>query len=57
MEKNRWFDPDDPVEEVYRIRMEIEKEFGGDMAKYHEYLKAQRPLNEAMGFKYVEEPV
>ncbi|MDR2693165.1 MAG: hypothetical protein LBB74_03000 [Chitinispirillales bacterium] len=57
MESVRWFDPNDPVEEVYRVRKEIEREFGGDMAKYNEYLETQRPVYEAMGFKYVDHAV
>jgi len=47
------FVEDDPIEEVYRIRKEIMDEFDWDVAKYHEYLRAQRPVYEAMGAKYV----
>jgi len=44
---------DDPIEEVYRIRKEIMDEFDWDVGKYHAYLRAQRPVYEAMGAKYV----
>jgi uncharacterized protein (DUF1330 family) len=53
METKRWSDPDDPVEEVYRIRQEIMAQFDGDIDKYNAYLRAKRPAFEAMGAKYV----
>jgi len=53
MNKNPWFDEDDPVEEVYRIRQEIMARFDNDIDKYHAYLREKRPVFEAMGAKYV----
>ncbi|MDR0515557.1 MAG: hypothetical protein LBH25_00760 [Fibromonadaceae bacterium] len=46
---------DDPVEEVYRIRENILKEFNYDIKAYNAYLDKKRPKWEAMGFKFVSE--
>ena len=46
---------DDPVEEVYRIRGEILKEFNYDIKAYHNYLREKRPKWEAMGAKFLTE--
>jgi len=46
---------DDPVEEVYRIRADILKEFNYDIKAYHAYLREKRPKLEAMGVKFVSE--
>jgi hypothetical protein len=42
---------DDPVEEVYRIREEILKEFNYDIKAYHANLRETSPEWEAMGFR------
>ncbi|GBU23307.1 hypothetical protein R80B4_03224 [Fibrobacteres bacterium R8-0-B4] len=55
MKKESWLDEEDPIEEVYRIRREIMEEFDHDLSKYHAYVVSQRPVHEAMGFKYVTE--
>jgi hypothetical protein len=46
---------DDPVEEVYRIREDILKEFNYDIKAYHNYLREKRPKLEAMGAKFLTE--
>jgi len=43
---------EDPIDEVYRIRMELLEEFGG-IRGYFKHLDEMRPKWEAMGFKYV----
>jgi hypothetical protein len=45
---------DDPVEEVYRIREDILKEFNYDIKAYHAHLRETRPEWEAMGFRHAE---
>ena len=46
---------DDPVEEVYRVRQDILKEFNYDIKAYHAYLDEKRPKLEAMGFRFLTE--
>jgi hypothetical protein len=46
---------DDPVQEVYRIREAIMKEFNYDVKAYHKYLREKRPSLEKAGFKFVSE--
>ncbi|GBU25538.1 hypothetical protein R83H12_02188 [Fibrobacteria bacterium R8-3-H12] len=46
---------EDPVQEVYRIREDILKEFNYDLKAYHAYLREKRPELEAMGIKFVTE--
>ncbi|MCL2208138.1 MAG: hypothetical protein FWB90_08640 [Fibromonadales bacterium] len=45
---------DDPIEEVYRIRLALLEEHGG-IDGYHAYLRETSPKWEAMGFRTVEE--
>jgi len=49
-----FYDYDDPIEEVYRIRVAIMEEFDWDVKKYNAYLIAKEPEFEAMGFKKAE---
>jgi hypothetical protein len=44
---------DDPVEQVYRAREEILKEFDYDIKAYHAHLRETQPKWEAMGFKFL----
>ena len=51
-DKNECFyDYNDPIEEVYRIRVAIMDEFDWDVRKYNAYLTAREPEMEAMGFR------
>ncbi|MCL1947108.1 MAG: hypothetical protein FWF51_08180 [Chitinivibrionia bacterium] len=44
---------DDPVEEVYRIRESIMKEFNYDVKAYHKYLLEKQATLEKTGVKFV----
>jgi len=44
---------DDPVDEVYRIRLALLEEYGG-IEGYHAHLREVRPEWEAMGFRRAE---
>jgi hypothetical protein len=46
---------DDPIDEVYRIRMELLDEYGG-IEGYSKHLDEVRPKWEAMGFHCIREP-
>jgi hypothetical protein len=46
---------DDPVQEVYRIREAIMKEFNYDPKAYHKYLRETNDEVEKLGFKFVSE--
>jgi len=45
---------ENPIDEVYRIRMELLKEYGG-IEGYSKHLDEVRPKWEAMGFRRIEE--
>jgi hypothetical protein len=44
---------DDPVDEVYRIRLALLEEYGG-IEGYHAHLREVSPEWEAMGFRRAE---
>jgi hypothetical protein len=44
---------DDPVDEVYRIRLALLEEYGG-IEGYLAHLREVRPKWEAMGFRFIE---
>jgi len=45
---------ENPIDEVYRIRMELLEEYGG-IEGYSKHLDEVRPKWEAMGFRRIEE--
>jgi len=45
---------ENPIDEVYRIRMELLNEYGG-IEGYSKHLEEVRPKWEAMGFRRIEE--
>jgi len=45
---------ENPIDEVYRIRMELLNEYGG-IEGYSKHLDEVRPKWEAMGFRRIEE--
>jgi len=44
---------DDPVEEVYRIREAIMKEFNYDPKAYNKYIREKQSMLEKAGHKFV----
>jgi len=46
---------DDPIQEVYRIRELIMKEFNYDVKAYHKYLRETEHEVEKAGFRYFTE--
>jgi len=47
---------DDPIDEVYRVRLALLEEYGG-IEGYSKHLDEVRPKWEAMGFRRIEEPL
>jgi len=47
---------DDPIDEVYRVRLALLEEHGG-IEGYHAYLRETGPKWEAMGFRFAEENI
>jgi len=47
---------DDPIDEVYRVRLALLEEHGG-IEGYHAYLRETGPKWEAMGFRFAEDNI
>jgi len=47
---------DDPIDEVYRVRLALLEEHGG-IEGYHAYLRETGPKWEAMGFHFAEDKI